>query len=57
MVEVAVVVAVVVMIAGVEGAAIVAVVAGNTIVTAVCLADLRYNITPFGMPILAEAED
>ena len=56
-VEVAVVVAVVVVLAGVEGAAVVAVVARNTIVSAVCFADLRYNIASFGMPILTEADD
>ena len=51
-VEVTVVVAVVVVVARVEGAAVVAVVARNTIV-----ADLRYTITPFGTPILTEADD
>ena len=56
-VEVAVVVAVVVVVARVEGAAVVAVVARNTIVSAVCFADLRYTITPFGMPIHTEADD
>ena len=56
-VEAAVVVAVVVVVARVEGAAVVAVVARNTIVSAVCFADLRYDITPFGMPILTEADD
>ena len=57
MVEVAVVVAVVGVVARGEGAAVVAVVARNTIVSAVCFADLRYNITSFGMPILTEADD
>ncbi len=57
MVEVAVVVAAVVVVARVEGAAVVAVVARNTIVSAVCSADLRCTITPFGMPILTEADD
>ena len=56
-VEVAIVVAVVVVVARVEGAAVVAVVARNTIVSAVCSADLRYDITSFGMPILTEADD
>ena len=56
-VEVAAVVAVVAVVAGVEGAAVVAVVARNTIVSAMCFADLRYNITSFGMPILTEADD
>ena len=56
-VEVTVVVAVVVVVARVEGAAVVAVVARNTIVFAVCFADLRYDITSFGMPILTEADD
>ncbi len=55
--EEAAVVAVVVVVAGVEEAAVVAVVARNTIVSAVCFADLRYNITSFGMPILTEADD
>ena len=57
MVEVAVVVAVVVVVAGVEGVVVVVVVARNTIVSAVCLADLRYNITSCGMSILTEADD
>ena len=56
-VEVAVVVAVVGVVARGEGAAVVAVVARNTIVSAVCFADLRCTITPFGMPILTEADD
>ena len=57
MAEVAVVVVVVVVVARVEGAAVVAVVARNTIVSAVCFADLRCDITSFGMPILTEADD
>ena len=56
-VEVAVVVAVVVVVARVEGAEVVAVVARNTIVSAVCFAALRYDITAFGMSILTEADD
>ena len=55
--EVDAVIAAVAVVAGVEGAAVVAMVARNTIVSAVCFADLRYTITPFGMPILTEADD
>ena len=56
-VEVAVVVAVVGVVARGEGAAVVAVVARNTVVSAVCCAELPCNITSFGMPILTEADD
>ncbi len=56
-VEVAVVVAVVGVVARGEGAAVVAMVARNTLVSAVCFADLRYHIIPFGMPILTGADD
>ena len=55
-VEVAVVVAVVGVVARGEGAAVVAVVARNTLVSAVCFADLRCHIIPFGMPILTGAD-
>ncbi len=55
MVKEAAVVAVVVVVAGVDEAVVVEVVAGNTLVSAVCPADLRCNIISCGVSILIRA--